>query len=287
MIRVVAYGTHKQAYFDLFMESCKRFNIEPVILGWGEPWVGFGKKCTDIRDYAKTLPKDDIILAVDPFDVIFLCDLDEIEEKFRQSGSKLIVGALKVGKIMQRVYNAEFNKTGKPTPKTKYGYDYVNSGTLITTAGYAVELFDRFVSEFGMTPVTMDQEIFTALHVHGTGEVDLDWKCEIFHNLLFTRLITRKPNLKDLKFDKNRFFNTSTGTYPCIIHASGNAFMDDLAIKLGYDPEKIKPVEGNINFLKKAFFHIVQLKKEIIAFLLILIILAAGAYFFLDYIMQL
>ena len=43
-MKVISYGTNKQAYFDLFMESCNRHSIEPVLLGWGEPWIGFGKK---------------------------------------------------------------------------------------------------------------------------------------------------------------------------------------------------------------------------------------------------
>jgi len=46
MPTVIAYGTEKQAYFELFMESCHRFGIDPVIL------------------------------SVDPFDVIFLTYLE-------------------------------------------------------------------------------------------------------------------------------------------------------------------------------------------------------------------
>jgi hypothetical protein len=285
MIRVISYGTNKQAYFDLFIESCIRYNIEPVIIGWGEPWIGFGKKLTDIRDYASSLPEDEVILVVDPFDVIFLCGLDEIEEKFIKSGTRLLCGALKLGKTMRKVYNVEFNKTGRPTPATQYGYDSVNVGTWITTAGYAVTLINRFVSEFGMTPVTMDQDLFTAVYINNPAEVSLDWSCEIFHNLFFKNLFTRKPNLEDIEFRDGRIYNTSTGTYPCVVHASGNTFMEKLGYSLGYGRYMVKPVKNNINFMKKAVFHVRQLRRQIVALVLIVAMLIVGWIYFLRYIL--
>ncbi len=283
MATVIAYGTNKQAYFDLFIASCRRYNIDPVILGWGKPWIGFGKKITEIRDYAAELPDDEILILVDPFDVVFLCGLDEIEEKFRKSGAGILCGAMKLGRFMQRVYNAEFNTTGLPTPGTRYGYDFLNSGTVITTAGFAVRLIDRFVSQYGLTPVTMDQEIFTALYITGKEEVELDWRCEIFHNLLFKNILIRNPDMKDLECRNGRFFNISTGTYPSIIHASGNALMEEIAVKLGYDRETAKPVQNNINFFKKGLFHIIQLRKEITIAVIVLAVLTAGGFYILEH----
>lgn len=51
MATVIAYGTNKQAYFDLFLASCDRHAISPVMLGWGKEWIGFGNKATETRDY--------------------------------------------------------------------------------------------------------------------------------------------------------------------------------------------------------------------------------------------
>lgn len=283
MIKVISYGTNKQAYFDLFMASCRRYNIEPVILGWGSPWIGFGKKLTDIRDYAAALPADEIILVVDPFDVVFLSGLDEIEEKFRKSGAKVLSGGLKVGRTMRKVYHAEFNKTGSPTPATPYGYDFINVGTWITTAGYAVILINRFVNEYGMTPETMDQELFTALYVKNPEESGIDWRCEIFHNLLFKNLFTRSPNMKDIEFREGRIYNTVTGTYPSVLHASGNTLMEKIGLALGYDRETVRPVQNNINFMKKAIFHIRQLRVEIAAAVVIVSLLVSGAFFMFRY----
>src|ERR1035437_6837116 len=143
MATVIAYATHKQAYFDLLMASCARHGIAPVMLGGGTQWVGFGRKTTDTREYIKDLPDDEVLLSGDPFDVVFLCGLDEIEAKFRRCRAPFLCGALKLGPWLGRVYNWEFNRSGQPLPANPSVYDHLNSGTWISTAGYARRLIDR------------------------------------------------------------------------------------------------------------------------------------------------
>jgi hypothetical protein len=89
--------------------------------------------------------------------------------------------------------------------------------------------------------------------------VELDWRCDIFHNLLFKNFITRKPDLKDLEVRNGRMFNVATGTQPCILHASGNALMEGIAARLGYEPACARPTENNKNYFRKALFHAIQL----------------------------
>lgn len=259
MATVIAYGTNKQAYFDLFMASCRRHGISPVLLGWGRPWVGFGKKTSDTRDYLRTLRDEEVVISVDPFDVVFLCGLEEIEAKFRRASAPFVCGALRLGPLLRRVYEREFNRTGVQVPHNPTGYDYLNSGTWISTAGYARQLVDRLESELGMGPTDMDQEILTGMYGHDRGVVDIDWRCEIFHNLLFKNFITRSPDLKHLEFGEGRVRNTATGTRPCILHASGNAKMEGIARRLGFAADDARPTENNKNYLKKAWFHILML----------------------------
>lgn len=261
MSKVIAFGTDKQAYFNLFMESCERNNIEPVILGWNEKWVGFGKKMVAIRDYIKHLPAKEIVIAVDPFDVIFLCGLDEIEYKFQKMCSPFLCGALNLGKLTGTIYDFEFNKTGRKLPVTPTKYNYLNTGTWISYAGYAEYVINELVDKYNMTDNTMDQRLLTGIYIHNLYNVEIDWKCEIFHNLLFRDFISRSPDLKDLKFYDNRVMNTASGSKPCIIHASGNTKMEEIAARLGYEEAATIPIRNVSNFTKKAFFHIGQLLK--------------------------
>ena len=259
MATVLAYATNKQAYFDLFMASCERHAVSPIILGWGTKWIGFGHKTTEIRAAIADLPEDEIVISVDPFDVVFLCGLDEIETKFRRASSPYLCGALSLGPLLRRVYGREFNRSGLPVPATPSGYDYLNSGTWIATAGYARQLIDRLVGECGMRPTDMDQEILTGLYAQGRAGVGIDWRCDIFHNLLFRNFLTRAPDLKDLEFRDGRIRNVTTGTEPCILHASGNALMEDIAWRLDYPDQCAVPTENNKNYARKALFHILQL----------------------------
>ena len=259
MPTVIAYGTNKQAYFNLFMASCRRHGISPVMLGWGKKWVGFGNKTTETRDYLKGVPDDEVVISVDPFDVVFLCGLDEIEEKFRRASAPFLCGALRLGPLLRRVYEREFNRSGVRVPHNPSGYDYLNSGTWISTAGYARQLIDRLESEFGMCPTDMDQEILTGIYGRDRTVLDLDWRCEMFHNLLFMNFITRSADLKDLEFVDGRVKNVATGTRPCILHASGNAKMERLAERLGFSAEDAVPTENNKNYVKKAWVHVVKL----------------------------
>ena len=256
MLHVIAFGTDKQAYFDLFMASCRRCRVEPILLGWGTPWVGYGKKTTDIRTLIQDYPADDVVLSVDPFDVVFMGTPDEIEARFRRRPAAFLCGALRLSRRMARIYEHEFNRSGRPTPRTPSGYDYLNSGTWIATAGHARRVIDRLVGQFGMRGTDMDQEILTTLYITEPETVALDWQCEIFHNLLFVDFVTRRPDLKDLAFEDGRLVNTVTGARPCLLHASGNARLGGVAHRLGYDGPAALPAGQTTNFLRKAGFHI-------------------------------
>ena len=264
MLSVFTYGTGRQAYFDLFMASCQRFAIEPTLLGWGQPWVGFGRKTTDIRRAINDLPGDSIVLSVDPFDVVFLTHLAELEERYRPYHGKFVCGALKLGWGLASVYNAEFNKSGEAIPKTEFGYDHLNSGTWIANADCARSVIDRLVEQEKMTDKDMDQERLTSMYVRGDAEVALDWRCDLFHNLLFRDFLTRRPNLSDLEFAQGRVLNRATQTWPCLLHASGNARMETIARSLGYPAEVARPASSQKNFTRKAIFHAQQLAGRLV-----------------------
>lgn len=268
MSKVIAFATNKQAYYDLFIESCKRFNIDPVILGWGEKWIGFGEKMMMIRKYINDLQDDEVVISVDPFDVIFLSGLEEIEFKFNKLNVAFLCGALNLSFFNGAVYNREFNKTKKKTPLKPTSYNFLNTGTWISRAGYARFVIDELIDSHNMNETSMDQQILTGIYINNSNNIDIeiDWRCEIFHNLLFRDFVTRKPDLKDLVFYDGRILNTASDSKPCILHASGNARMEGIATKLGYDLKVIVPVNANINFAKKTIFHIGQLLKPSILF---------------------
>ena len=256
MSTVIAYATEKQAYFNLFTESCRRFGIEPVILGWGEQWEGTCKKLASICEYIRELPEDEMVLSVDPFDVIFFTDLEEIEAKFRKLDTPFLCGALKLRSFNAKVYEYEFNRTTTPSPENPGGYNFLNAGTWISTAGYASRLLSNLAECGQLRACDMDQEIFTALYLTDRKLMDIDWKCGLFQNILFKNFITRRPDLRDIRFSGGRIINLTTGSKPSILHASGNVLMKKIARSLGYDVHLASPEKDMKNYSRKAAFHL-------------------------------
>ena len=206
-------------------------------MGWGDKWIGSGKKVISIYKFIQTLPSHETVISVDPFDVIFLSGLDEIEAKFCKMKIPFLCGALKLERFFGHVYNREFNRTKRPNPRTLTGYNFLNAGTCISRADYACRLFKKLMDKNLLSETCIDQMLFTCLYIHDRSIMDIDWGCKIFHNLLFMDFITRKSNLKDLDFNHIRIINSTTGSTPCILHASGN----------------IKMRTGNSQFLRLLF----------------------------------
>lgn len=256
MPTVLAYATEKQAYFSLFMESCRRFGIEPVILGWGEQWEGTCKKLASICEYISGLQEDEIVLSVDPFDVIFCTGLDEIVAKFKKTDTPFLCGALKLRSFNAKVYDYEFNRTSIPVPENPGSYNFLNAGTWISTAGYASGLLRNLADCGQLRACDMDQEIFTAIYLTDRKVMDIDWKCELFQNILFTSFITRSPDVRDIRFSGGRIINRTTGSLPSLLHASGNVLMEKIAGSLGYDPSLCIPEKDIKNYSRKAAFHL-------------------------------
>lgn len=52
----------------------------PRDIGWGKKWIGYGNKTSDTRSYLKGLLDGEIVISVEPFDVVFLCGLDDMAD---------------------------------------------------------------------------------------------------------------------------------------------------------------------------------------------------------------
>lgn len=256
---VLAYATEKQAYFDLFMESCRRFSIDPVILGWGEQWEGTCRKLERICAYIKDRPADEMVLSVDPFDVLFLSGLQEIESKFRKQDAPFLCGALKLQSFNARVYEYEFNRTGIPSPQNPHSYNFLNAGTWISTAGYAYKLLSDMAECGQLQACVMDQEVFTARYITDRTVIDIDWRCQLFQNILFKDFVTRRPDLNDIRFSEGRLTNISTGSQPSLLHASGNVVMRKIVRSLGYAAHLAIPEKDMKNYFRKVVFHLGQI----------------------------
>ena len=262
MALVLAYCTGKLGYFDLFTASCERHGIEPVLLGWGEKWIGSGQKLLAIRDFLTEIDKDEIVISVDPYDIVFLAGLEEIVEKFKNCNSEFVCSALRLDGFLKTVYNIEFNRTGLRTPSNRNGYNYLNAGAWISYAGYVVKLVNDLEAKYNLDSGDIDQLFLTSAYIKMRRGLKLDCECQLFQNIIFRNFLSRKPDLRDISFCNQRIRNQRTGSYPSILHISANTLIGDIGTKLGYSRQQSISEKGNLTYFKKAVYYFSTLVKH-------------------------
>jgi hypothetical protein len=82
MLRVVTFATRDDGWFMALRDSCARQGVALDVLGWGETWQGFMHKVRAVRAYVETLAPETLVLFVDAYDALVLCDGAEILRRF-------------------------------------------------------------------------------------------------------------------------------------------------------------------------------------------------------------
>lgn len=221
-MKIITVATHSQAYFPVLEESAKRYGVDLVVLGWGEKWQGFGWKLKLIKDYLGLLSLDETVVVLDAFDTFISGDIDELEKKFKKLNIPMLCASERKHKnpVHNWVYEKIFNNKND-YPKTPTGYNYLNAGTWISSAGYVLRLLN--MATIGNT--TNDQKLLTSLYLR--GYVSIDYNCE-----LFTCIKSEFDLSCSSKGLKNRF----TETYPYVIHAPIDVSMKKVLSLLEYNP---------------------------------------------------
>ena len=85
-MKVITYATKKDQYYDSLEDSCKKFDYELITLGLGKKWHGMGDKIKGVYGYLSDLIlKEELVLVVDAYDVVFCRHSSEIEKEFLEN----------------------------------------------------------------------------------------------------------------------------------------------------------------------------------------------------------
>ncbi len=89
----ITVATRKNVgYYNIMVKSCKKHNIDLVILGLNQKWKGFSMKFRLWKEYITKLPDDEIIMINDAYDVIIVEDANNILSKFKKMNKKIVFG---------------------------------------------------------------------------------------------------------------------------------------------------------------------------------------------------
>jgi hypothetical protein len=223
-VHVVTYASHggRDDRFCRAVESALRHDIELVILGWGVKWQGLSQKLEASHAYAASLPKGDVMLFTDAFDVMFTNSSDNILQIFEKMNTNILFAG-ECGcwpHVMENKGQACFVDYPKsPTP-----YRYLNSGTWIAKAGSAKDMLLAVIEEAGKNFANAnDQKLVADMYIQGRFGIKLDFYSEIFQSMHMT---LSKPlpfcnPTKDVVIINGHFHNKLTKTDPSVFHFNG------------------------------------------------------------------
>jgi hypothetical protein len=219
-MKLVTVATHSERYFPALQESCKKLDSELVILGWNEKWKGFGWKFNLVQNFLKTQPDNEIICFIDAYDVILLRSTQELEDQFKKTDGKIIVGHDKVQIFLQEfaaeiIFYKDFNFTRR---------ERVNSGTYI---GYVKDI-KKILADIHIKDNEDDQIALCNYILKHKDKFTVDVDCDYFMTL-------GKPHCEfmtnDVRVENGKvFYKNST---PFIAHGAGMTNMDKFISLLG------------------------------------------------------
>lgn len=94
-LHAVTYASHggRDDRFCRAIESAIHNKIDIIVLGWGMKWKGLSQKLEAAYQYSKSIPKNDIILFTDAFDILYTQSSEAILSRFLELNVTLLFSA--------------------------------------------------------------------------------------------------------------------------------------------------------------------------------------------------
>lgn len=210
-IAVVTMTTKFDRGVYAFLDSCEKFRISPIILGWGLQWLGCCHKLHVFLDALEEIKKHKkTVLFVDAYDSVFVDDIDSIMSEYDSIGHPLIYSAEKTC----------FPNPGKGPfhPESTTPWRYLNAGGII---GECENVYNSllFLRQINWNWWSIDQDYIMDYMFQNPNAIMLDTECRIFQNLHDSHSALELG-------DKVK--NIVTNRFPKVIHGNGRADMSSL-----------------------------------------------------------
>lgn len=197
----------------IFLRSCEKFNIDPVMYGMGTPqFQGYKRMMLDMQlEALQGIPnRFSHVLFTDGWDAFFTTGLEEILFKYDKMGRPDFLASAYIGlgnESDMSKYEGCFDES-----KT---YRYPNRGGYLAELGLAIDCFQNMVD----MPHQTGDDCFNWYEGWREGwfRPTLDHNCEIFQVSDMNAALTLTQDQHEFP----RVTNTVTNSQPCILHLSG------------------------------------------------------------------
>ena len=282
----ITVATNPQHYFYSMKESAERNNIKIEILGWGKKWGGFICRFKLMKERLHQLPKKDIVMFFDAYDIIFMKNEKEIKKVFLEYGKKILVGSI-CGSILENyISNLVFGGNGLQKKSTCF--NGLNAGCYIGYVENLYNLLNNICKIYDCENTNLDdQRIMTQFYKenHEKYDMELDYQTKLVYNFesnsnisylhshlrRFLNLPTPDVGLEgnNFIFKDTNFLVKKTNNYPCVVHGHGHTNIDSIIDKLDL-PKKIN--SDNYNYAYKTFVNVNLIKAIIISIFLVIVL---------------
>ncbi len=236
-MRVITVATHSKGYFPILQESCRTNQLQLDVLGFGKKWQGFQWRFQLMREYLQKLPRDEVVVFVDGYDVFAVADERTIMERFLEFRSPIVVSTeVRESWVSQKMYERVFGKSCN-------GWN-LNAGLYMGYCWALLKMYDSICDSFDCSDLTLDdQKMFmtfcrTANHFYNE-HVKIDKQSKLFLNVSPKYLAIPTVEIDDYELftrdGDRRIVVTETMLEPCFIHGPGNAKLEPILQMYGYD----------------------------------------------------
>ena len=253
------------AYFKIMIESCKRNNIECIVLGKGEKWEGLSSKYKIWKKYLDTLPGDELVMINDAYDVIFLESAEEIVKKFL-TFNKPVVLSIQKGQIINVSYNKCNNFvvcTGNIIGYVKYIREFIN-----IILGYQKN-WSEFDGDQNIFNKICSIEPFINSNIGIDSEQKISYVTSLDSAFELNYIFGKKFN--GIKMENGKILKNNNETIS-ILHLAGNVKGNKYLKYLNYDTDKIGKM-GNYKFKQfgNGILQTIEFKSKYFTLIIILI----------------
>lgn len=258
-MEVIAVATHNERFYDSYIDSFKKYNIEPTILGWGKHYTGHLMKDDLLEEYLSTFTERKVILFTDAFDSIIVRDPINLYNKFINSGHNMIISNEETKESMYFIFQKFFFG----------GIDgeLINTGLIIGYSDIFLQCL-RLIKKYRRPDINSNQKIWTIAFQNEDylkNNIHIDSTNEYFHNHNVCSI--------NIKIENDMVYLPKKDTYPYVIQFNGNNDLNHIAKQLNIKQSDVKS-EHVIKYYFNAFkYYGLPYVKYIVIIVLIIILL--------------
>lgn len=207
-MKVVTVATSSRGLFPYYKAACDELGFDLVVLGWGEKWHGFSWRWDLLEGYLKTLPKNEVVVWTDAYDVLPVAGPQAIASRFLEFRADIVLSTEVPTTLWRNMWRKLIFGSCKNSIQ-------LNGGLYM---GYCGALLDMIalIKSGGIKPDDDDQRL---MNVRLCTNPFID-RCAFDHD---SRIFYNMNDCGDVLPDT------------CFIHGKGNIDMTMVLRKYGYD----------------------------------------------------